>query len=92
MHLRDPIEPQFRVAKMGLGYDETRDMIILVVQELIIPEDDLVEPELEEIQPSVVRLWGSREQYRALSDHTLSVVDQGRADPRQNGHVIYYWT
>src|SRR5258708_33451101 len=33
MELREPIEPQFRVAQMGLGYDEDRDLIVLVAQE-----------------------------------------------------------
>src|SRR5437870_2211937 len=30
MDLREPIEPIFRVAQMGLGYDEDRDMVVLV--------------------------------------------------------------
>ena len=89
MELREPIEVQFRVARMGLGYDDTRELIILVAQELINP-DEFEDPDL--VHPSIVRLWGTREQYKALSEHTISVVDQGRPDPRQNGHVIYYWT
>src|SRR5690242_1000721 len=28
MELRDPIEPMFRVAQMGLGYDEDRSMVV----------------------------------------------------------------
>src|SRR5437762_7174437 len=28
MDLREPIEPQFRVAQMGLGYDEDRDLVV----------------------------------------------------------------
>jgi uncharacterized repeat protein (TIGR03847 family) len=89
MDLRDPIEPQFRIGQMGLGYDEAQDMIILVAQELMISDE---ETELTEASPSVARFWGTREQYRALSEKAMSVVEQGRADPRHNGHVIYYWT
>src|SRR5262245_12995439 len=33
MELREPIEPLFRVAQMGLGYDEDKDMVVLVAQE-----------------------------------------------------------
>src|SRR5204862_177381 len=48
MDLHEPIEPQFRVAQMGLGYDEDRDLIVLVAQELIVVEEgqdpDLVQP------------------------------------------------
>src|SRR6185503_5562777 len=29
MELRDPLEPLFRVAQMGLGYDEDRSMVVL---------------------------------------------------------------
>ncbi len=93
MELRDPVEPQFRVSKMGLGYDQDRDMIILVTQELLLTDEEEDTTGLGDLeQPSVVRFWGTREQYLALAEHALGVVEQGRADPRQNGHVIYYWT
>jgi uncharacterized repeat protein (TIGR03847 family) len=87
MSLRDPIEPLFRVAQMGMGYDEERDLIQLVMQELVVSEEELSEP-----QPQVVRMWVTREQVRALSEYIPSVVKKGRADPKTNGYMIYYWT
>jgi uncharacterized repeat protein (TIGR03847 family) len=87
MSLREPIEPLFRAAQMGLGYDEERNLIVLVAQELALDEDDAPVP-----APQSVRLWGTPQQFRALSEHALFVVRQGRPDPRTNGHVIYYWT
>lgn len=120
MDLRDPVESRFRVAQMGLGYDEERDMIILVASELVVPsatgipswlqdviegegEDDADagEPEFsleisdddeDEEAPDVVRMWCTRAQMRALSDHASHIVQAGRADPRQNGRLVYYWT
>lgn len=91
MDLREPIEPVFRVAQMGLGYDEERDRIILVAQELIPtqPEEEL---DLEVNPPGVVRLWCSREQMRALSLRAMETVKSGRPDPKQNGRLVYYWT
>lgn len=89
MELREPIEPQFRVAQMGLGYDEDRDLVVLVAQELIAL-DEGQDPDLA--QPSVARFWGTRKQLRALSLHTFDVVKQGRADPKSNGRLLYYWT
>ncbi len=89
MDLREPIDPQFRVAQMGLGYDEDHDLIVLVAQELIVAEEGQ-DPDL--MHPSVVRFWGSRKQMRALSMHTMEVVRQGRVDPRSNGRLLYYWT
>lgn len=89
MDLREPIEPVFRVAQMGLGYDEDQDMIILVAQEAIVAEED-TDPSL--IEPGVVRMWCNRDQMRLLSEYTMEVVKSGRADPKQNGRLIYYWT
>lgn len=87
MALREPIESLFRVAQMGLGYDEVRDLVLLVAQELVTEESSLVEP-----QPQVVRMWGTRTQMRALSQHAQSVVSKGRTNPKSNGYMTYYWT
>jgi uncharacterized repeat protein (TIGR03847 family) len=90
MSLREPLEPLFRVAQMSLGYDESRNMILMVAQELLASEE---EPEPEPgPEPQALRLWATREQMRALSEHALTVVKQGRANPKGNGHLIYYWT
>lgn len=89
MSLRDPIEPLFRVAQMGLGYDENRDLVVVVAHELVPTEANEPDPDHE---PQVVRLWGTRAQMRALSQYARTVVKQGRADPKSNGHLINYWT
>jgi uncharacterized repeat protein (TIGR03847 family) len=88
MDLRDPIEPLFRVGQVGLGYDENQNMIVFVAQELIIGEEE----DLEFTQPRIVRLWGTREQFRALSLIAKELVKKGRANPRHNGRLINYWT
>ncbi|MCU0475986.1 MAG: DUF3090 domain-containing protein [Anaerolineae bacterium] len=114
MDLREPIEPLFRVSRMGLGYDEEEDRVVLIAQELMLgqpesereqgddtepdpfasPDDDEDEDDLDPNapRPSVVRLWCSREQMKALSDHGSDTVRQGRADPRLNGRLVNYWT
>jgi uncharacterized repeat protein (TIGR03847 family) len=89
MSLRDPLEPLFRIAQMGLGYDEERNLVVLIARELVVVEE---EQEAETVEPQSVRMWATREQMRALSEHTHQVVKQGRADPKSNGHMIYYWT
>jgi len=90
MSLRDPVDPLFRVAQMGLGYDEERNLVVLVAQELVASEEG--DEEITEPQPQVVRMWATREQMRALGDYAQGVVKRGRADPRSNGYLIYYWT
>lgn len=108
MDLREPIEPVFRVSRMGLGFDEDNDRVVLIMQELMVGEGDADEDEDEEEpdildpllaiddddteRPSVVRLWCSREQMRALSIQAADIVKAGRADPRLNGRLVYYWT
>jgi uncharacterized repeat protein (TIGR03847 family) len=89
MELRDPVESEFRIAQIGLGYDEARDLVVIVAQEMVIlPEEQ--DPML--VRPGLVRFWGTREQFRALSQWVKRLVDLGRADPKSNGRLIYYWT
>jgi uncharacterized repeat protein (TIGR03847 family) len=40
MELRDPIVSEFRVAQIGLGYDDAGDMVVLVTQELVATEEE----------------------------------------------------
>jgi len=84
MDLREPIRPMFRVAQMGIGYDDQHSMIVLVAQEMTAAN--------EGEEPGVVRMWCSRRQMRALSLHAMDTVEAGRADPKQNGRLVYYWT
>ena len=91
MDLREPIEPMFRVSQMGLGYEEDQDQIVLVAQELV-PQNPQADDLIDANKPSVVRIWCSREQMRALSNHAMKKVRSGRADPKQNGRLVYYWT
>lgn len=90
MELREPIEPVFRVAQMGLSYDEDGRLIILIAQEMV------TNTETEEEEPNeeagVVRMWCTREQMRALSVYAIETVNSGRPDAKQNGRLIYYWT
>lgn len=89
MDLREPIDPEFRVAQMGLGYDEDRDMIILVARELVVASED---QDPETLDAGVARFWASRRQMEALARHASDVVKQGRVDPQSNGRLLYYWT
>ena len=84
--LRDPIESRFRVAQIGLGYDEESDMLVLVTQELLPDQDQEIE------EPRVLRFWASRIQMRVLALYAERVVSRGRPDPQHNGRIHYYWT
>lgn len=93
LNLRQPVEAVFRVGQIGLGYDETNDMVLIAAQELVFED--------EARSPRVVRMWGTRSQMAALSEHAIKVVNAGRPlcalcgepidpdghfCPRENGH------
>ncbi|MFQ5613862.1 MAG: DUF3090 family protein [Anaerolineae bacterium] len=90
--LQEPMEPEFVIGQMGIGYDESQDKVVLIAQELLLDENQ---------DPSTVRLWTTRAQMAALSRHALEVTEQGRPIcplcerpmdpdghfcPRSNGH------
>lgn len=87
LELRDPIQPEFRVAQIGLGYDEALDMVVVVTQELIGTEEEAADAD-----PGVVRFWGDRRLMRALAVYSGIIVERGRPDPQKNGRIHYYWT
>lgn len=85
MELREPIQPLFRIAQMGLSFDEDGKMIILIAQEMLAPNEG-------EQEPSRVVMWCTMPQMRALCLQAIEMVNSGRPDPKQNGRIIYYWT
>ncbi len=70
MSLEEPLEPEFRVGQMGLGYDAERDLVVLLIQS--VGDDD------EEGGALTARFSASRAQMRALSSHAAQVVAAGR--------------
>jgi uncharacterized repeat protein (TIGR03847 family) len=96
MSLEEPLEAEFRIAQMGLGYDAERDMVVLLVQGVSEGEDD---------EAQTARFSASRPQMRALSIHAAQVVAAGRPIcgncgrpidasghfcPQRNGHGPVY--
>ena len=94
LNLTPPLEPEFKVGQMGLGYDSDSDRVVIVAQALQA-EDDVPDSAL------TARFWVSRGQAKAMADHALNIVAQGRpicplcerpmgADghfcPKRNGH------
>ena len=87
----------FIVGQIGLGYDQEQDYIVLVVQEIQLEGDD---------EPATARFWATRAQIKAMSDHTMGIIDQGRPIcplcekpinpdghfcPKRNGHDKVQW-
>lgn len=79
MDLREPILPEFRIAQIGLAYDDDTDRMVLVMNEL--QTEDAIE------QPALVRMGATRAQMMALAIHTRTVVASGRPTAQSNGHL-----
>jgi len=94
--LKEPIVPEFRAGQIGLGYDASQDLVVIIARELIIDE----ETEIATVG-STARFWATREQMQTLSRQALEVVAAGRPIcvmcgepidpeghfcPRRNGH------
>jgi uncharacterized repeat protein (TIGR03847 family) len=100
--LEMPIEPSFRVGELSIGYDESDDMIWLVAKALVLgDEGNVIDPDEESVP--AVRLVASRGLMRAMSEHALEVIAQGRPIcplcgrpidraghfcPRSDGHAV----
>lgn len=96
--LQEPMEPEFIIGQIGLGYDQDRDLVVLVVQEIQMENSEDL---------ATARFWTSRAQAKALSEHALEVAERGRPIcplcnspidpdghfcPRSNGHEKVKWT
>ncbi len=71
MTLEEPIDPAFRVAQIGLGYDDEVDLMVVVAREFPSEES---EPE----EGSIARFWATRSQLLAMSQLGLEVANRGR--------------
>ena len=95
LNLAQPLDSEFKVGQMGLGYDSDQDLVVVVAQSL--------QPEGESEENAVTaRFWVTRGQAKAMADHALNVVAQGRPMcalcgrpidseghfcPKRNGHT-----
>ena len=93
MRIQPPVDPLFRIGELGLGYDANADLVVLVAREMTAEETvgdteggtegDAVggaegEGDQEAESASVVRLWCTRSQIRALARWGVEVASLGR--------------
>ncbi|MEZ4865921.1 MAG: DUF3090 domain-containing protein [Caldilineaceae bacterium] len=73
-----PMDPLFRVGQLSIGYDEDADAIWIVAKALMVNSEtnEIVDPESDEVPG--VRFVATRDQMRAMSEHALEVIAQGR--------------
>ncbi len=71
MHIQSPFKADFRVGDIGLTYDQERDLVCLIIKEIVIEI-----PEGEE--ESVARLWCTRLQLLKFAKWAKEVASKGR--------------
>jgi uncharacterized repeat protein (TIGR03847 family) len=71
MHITPPVDPLFRAGEIGLGYDNDRDLIVILAREIVMEGQ-------EQEDAAVVRFWCTRLQARRLSAWSNEVADRGR--------------
>jgi uncharacterized repeat protein (TIGR03847 family) len=84
MRINAPVDPAFRVGEIGLGYDQTRDRVVLFVKEIQAEEaeeagqDAEAESEADAETGTVYRFWCTRTQLRRLARWGVEIASRGR--------------
>ncbi|HEY5984323.1 MAG TPA: DUF3090 domain-containing protein [Anaerolineales bacterium] len=81
MRINPPVDPAFRVGEIGLGYDQTRDRVVLFVRELQAEaeaESGEQAQGSDEESGTVYRFWCTRTQLRQLARWGVEVASRGR--------------
>lgn len=94
MKLRPPLDPEFQIGSVGMGYDEGVDRLLLVVRETLegsLTSEDAAEAFLWCTRDQVRRLaqWGAElmRRGRPICGNCGNPIDpQGHFCPRRNGH------
>jgi uncharacterized repeat protein (TIGR03847 family) len=102
LDLEEPVIPEFRVGRIGLGYDEERDLVLIQCDEFVPEdEDDEDEEPADRSELGRLRMFATRAQTRALALRGSREVTSGRPVcgmcgqpmdpeghfcPRSNGH------
>ena len=71
MHINPPVEPLFRSGEFGLGYDQDRDLVVILAREIVLEGGD---PE----EAGVIRFWCSRDQAHSMARWGAEVTQRGR--------------
>lgn len=81
LDLAEPVEPIWTVGSIGVAYDEPRDRIVVVLEELTeVAFDEDEDEDEDELEPpgASVRVHLSRAQVAAFVRHTRALVSSGR--------------
>jgi len=81
MHIHPPVDPLFRAGELGLGYDAERDLVVILMSEIVVEGGD-------EAEAAVVRFWCTRPQVRRMARWSAEVIHRGRPICTQCGEPM----
>lgn len=73
-----PLEAEFVLGSIGLGYERSSDRIVMQLEELVIVDEESDPDEADELDRSRIRVHLSRGQAAAFCEHALEVIAAGR--------------
>jgi uncharacterized repeat protein (TIGR03847 family) len=84
--LQEPTVPLFRARLIGLGFDPERELVLIELRERSSDDDEedaaepppVIEPEPDEEEGFVARLYATRPQVRAMAARGAAAVAAGR--------------
>jgi uncharacterized repeat protein (TIGR03847 family) len=71
-------EPLFRARLIGLGYDPSRELVLLELREDAPENEESTPPEPDEAEGRIARLYATRAQVRAMVANGAAAVTAGR--------------
>jgi uncharacterized repeat protein (TIGR03847 family) len=74
--LAEPLEPVFRVANIGLGYDRMHDLVVLSLTDADAEDED--DPDVEDDDDAELELYATRGQALLLGQQAELVIAAGR--------------
>lgn len=82
LRLAEPVQDLWTVGSIGVAYDEPSDRIVVLLEELVVPEDDEDAPDEtdsdDELEGASVRVRLTRAQVSAFVQHGRELVAAGR--------------
>jgi uncharacterized repeat protein (TIGR03847 family) len=71
-------EPLFRARLIGIGFDESRGLVLLELREDAPEEEEEAPPDPDDTEGRVARLYATRAQVRAMVANGVNAVTSGR--------------
>jgi uncharacterized repeat protein (TIGR03847 family) len=81
MRIDFPVDPLFRVGEVGIGFEQDRDLMVIILEEKNDPKE-------HQGDRAVARFWGTRSQMRSMSQWTKGLIEGAPQRCKTCGEII----